>query len=97
MKKQAKMYELPQKKDGKTYTYFQVVWYDQSGKRCRKTFNDRSEAFRFASHTNTELINQGNERRMLSTILTEPLLRKAEFAFERLGDRYDLDAAIAFS
>jgi len=94
--KHAKVYEVPDTKAGKTYTYFCVSFYDATGKRCRKTFSDKSAAFRFASCIDTEAINRGAERRMLSTVLDEAKLRRLEIAVERLGDRYDLDAAIDF-
>jgi site-specific recombinase XerD len=94
--KAPKVKEIFHTKDGETYKYFMVVWYDRSGKRQRKQFNNRQEAALFASETHTAMLNDGASRRILSTILAEPVLRKCESAIERLGNKYGLDEVVEF-
>jgi hypothetical protein len=80
---------------GKTYRSHQVVWRDALGKICRKTFADSQVAYNFAADKTTEIINRGASRRMLSTILDEPVLRKVELELPRLA-RYDIGTVIDF-
>jgi hypothetical protein len=94
--KPPKVKEIHHSKDGETYKYFMVVWYDRSGKRQRKQFTTRQEAALFASETHTAMLNDGASRRILSTILPEPVLRKCELAVERLGNKYDIGECVEF-
>jgi hypothetical protein len=94
--KAPKIAKIKLSKDGETYTYFRVLWYDQSGKRQAKQFNNRPEAALFASEQHTAMLNDGASRKVLSTVLSEPVLRQCESAVEKLGGRYDLDAVVRY-
>jgi hypothetical protein len=94
--KQPKVKELQYVKDGQSYQSWQVVWNDREGKRQRKQFTDRSDAALFASETHTALINQGSTHRVLSTVLSEPVLREAEACVGRLGDKYRLTECVDY-
>lgn len=75
---------------------FMVYWYDQFDKRQRQQFKDRQEANSFAENKYTELLNQGLQRKVLSTVLTEETLREAELAIGRLDGRYDIKSVVDF-
>jgi len=94
--KAPKIVKIQLKKDGQTYNYFRVVWYSLDGKRQMKQYNNRQEAALFASETHTALLNDGHARKVLSTVLSEPVLRQCESAVEKLGGRYDLDTVVRY-
>jgi integrase len=94
--KAPKVTKIKLNKGGEKYDYFRVTWYDREGKRQAKQFNNRPEATLFASETHTAILNDGASRKVLSTVLTESVLRQCEAAVEKLGGRYDLDAVVRY-
>ena len=88
--------EVEYKKDGKTYSSYEVVWIDSSNKRQRKRYTDRNEAVLFSSEKYTELLNNGSSHRSLSTVLTESTLREAEACVTRLAPKYTLTEAVDY-
>lgn len=88
-----------QTKDGKEYTSWMLTQYvPKDGKlvRLRKFFADETEAKLQLRELEIGVHNQGVLRRSLSTILTEPILRKCEVAVGSLGNKYDITEAVAF-
>jgi hypothetical protein len=88
--------EVEYKKDGKTYSSYEVIWKDSSNKRQRKRYTDREEAVLFSNEKHTALLNNGSAHRVLSTVLPESTLREAEACVTRLGAKYTLTEAVDY-
>jgi len=91
--------QYTQTKEGKEYTSWRLTHYvPKDGKltRVRRFFATEAEAKLQQRELEIGVHNQGVLRRSISTILTEPILRKCEVAVESLGNKYDIAEAVEF-
>ncbi len=63
---------------------------------CGSSFSDEKEAKLQLRELEIGVHNQGILRRSISTILDESIVRKCEVAIQSLGDKYDIEEAVAF-
>ncbi|MFT3992622.1 MAG: hypothetical protein QM680_14605, partial [Luteolibacter sp.] len=82
--------------DSEGYTGFLVQGWKEEGKWKRKQFRDRKDAERFAALKRVEVENQGRAQRMVLSPLTDEQQEQAVRAFDKLGQTYSLDEAVAF-
>jgi hypothetical protein len=79
------------KRKGKAYrANGWLVDWQESGKRCRRKFEDQREAKLFAGQKHAELLCAERQTRRVQTRLTDAQLDEAEAIIARLGDRYTL-------
>lgn len=95
-KRAASAITITQFVDSEGYSFFRVQGWKENGKWQRKRFKDRPEAERFAALKRVEQENQGRAQRMVLSPLSEEQHEQAVRAFDKLGNIYTLDDAVAF-
>ena len=95
-KEEAKVYPNTIEKRGKKHLRFIVRGWKKDGKWQRKQFSDEAEAEAEAASVNVNLKNQGENRSLVLTTLTDSQVRGAEDVFRTLGNAYTMEEVLEF-
>jgi hypothetical protein len=95
-KQEAKVYTNIITKRGKEHVRYIVRGWKKDGKWQRRQFSDEAEAEAEAASINVNLHNQGEERKLVLTALSDSQVKEAEGVYKELGATYTMKEVMEF-
>ena len=93
---EAKVYPSTYTKRGVEYFCYIVRGWKVDGKWQRKQFTDQAKAEAYARSVNINLRNEGQQRMLIHTSMSEAQVNQAEKAYRTLGETYSMDEVVDF-
>jgi len=93
---EAKVYPSTHTKRGVEYFCYMVRGWKVDGVWQRKQFKDQAKAEAYARSVNINLRNEGQQRMLIHTSMSEEQVDQAEKAYRTLGETYSMNEVVDF-